>query len=491
MALIASCSGLVIACSSDTTPGNGDAGDAGSNDTGGSASESGGSSNGGKAGSTTGSGGVTTGTGGATTGTGGATGTGGKTAGTGGKTTGTGGMDAGTDASMGETGGAGGIGAVVDGGNDGSAPDGGADAGPLAFGTGTALVTGTDYTGSEVAVVSRPSGTVMTNIVMPFTGDATVVVSGGKGFILERDKDRSTVDPLDQDGIPITQIHLTAEFPDGGFSQKDWPDPHDVVVVGKKAFVPLYNDNRVDVLALDTNTVASTIDLSAYLDAKDGDGSIELDRGFYDATSNTVFFLADRIDLLRYDTCLEFPALLIAVDATTEKVVGTPLSLQLQSPASVAFDAANRRVWVANSGCADGTTRKRSGVEKIDLVAKTSSIFYGPADGVNASGFIMLDGTHALLGAYDDSYVTAWRRLDLSTAALGAFVVPAIPDGAVADGPDAVLGVVFTTNQTSGAVSHALVRQRLSDGKQVVVAGDSLFELNTWKTTQGVAVYPQ
>ncbi|HVW29749.1 MAG TPA: hypothetical protein VHC69_30505 [Polyangiaceae bacterium] len=491
LALVGVCAGLLIACSDDKTPGSdtGDAGpDAGVNASGGAANNSGGSTSA-SGGSTSANGGSTNASGGSTNANGGST-SGGATNGNGGMTASSGGAhdtDAGGEADGsttrdGST--------ESSGGSANAVPDAEVDAGPFDPGTGTVLVTGTDYTGSEVAVVSRPSGTVTSNTVMPFTGDVAVVVSAGKGFILERNKERDVVTPLDQDGIPAAHIALGAALPDGGSSMAVWHNPHDVAVVGTKAFVPLYNTSQVAVLDLGNDTVASTIDLSSFLDPTDADGSIELDRAFYDASSKLVYFLADRIDLTRYDTCLDFPALLIAFDPSTNQVVGTPLSLKLESPAQAAFDAPNRRVWIASSGCADGSTRKLSGVESVDLSSQTSTIAYNPPDGVNAAGLIVFDETSALLAAYDDQYLPVWSRLNLVTGKLGSLVVPAIPDGAIADGPDAVLGVVFQTDAQTGSVTQSLVRQRISDGRRVVVQGTGLFEINTWRTTGGLAVLP-
>src|SRR5204863_9658328 len=75
---------------------------------------------------------------------------------------------------------------------------------------------------------------------------------------------------------------------------------HDAVLVanGPKVYVSVYNHSAVLVVDVEAGTVEKTISLAALLDPSDGDGSVDVDRGFYDPATKRVYFAVHRINSL-------------------------------------------------------------------------------------------------------------------------------------------------------------------------------------------------
>jgi hypothetical protein len=479
---------FAAACSSDTTSGGGvDGGpdanaqgrkeQAGTGGAGGTTSASGGFA--GKA-----SGGTTTASGG-TTGAAGAS-TGGK--GAGGK--------ASTDAGSPDA-------TVTDGGRSVTHVDAGpgpeavlcADADATA--TSPLLVGGTTYcktcATSEVAAIDVAHGCVLGRAT--FTDYDTIPrVSGGQGFVLQRTNGVLSV--LSKTAEVTSNIDLNEDpSVDGGATRLD---PQDVVYVSPnggfpKAFVSLYYADAIAVVNMQSRHVQSRVDLSQFHDASDSDGSSDPDVGFYDATTNRVYFVLQRTDLNSATApdfaihCPPVPSVLVAIDPTTDQLVdlngaatGVALPLSFVAPADVAIDATGRRALVLSNGCADTTGKRiKAGIEAVDLDTLALTTLY-----TSTSGFLndltLLTPNSGVVTSFDDNFATHYNLWGTASQQLGAELT-GVPDMPIAEDATSLLGVAFeaeprvkrfhvTTKDTTTVVSSPW------SGKWTTAAGNALFQ---------------
>src|SRR5260221_1127920 len=191
------------------------------------------------------------------------------------------------------------------------------DGGPL---SGVVLIAGTDFSTLEVAAIDLATGDALGRTTLT-SGDSALVSSDGRGFVLDRTAGALVV--LSPTGTLERRIDLS-----GGDAAPTYLNAHDSVVVpgGSKAYVSLFDKSAVVVVDVDAGTVIRTISFASLLDPSDTDGSVDVDRGFYDPVSKRAYFAAHRVNVNDLFSapyllhCPPVPSLLVAVDTETDTV---------------------------------------------------------------------------------------------------------------------------------------------------------------------------
>ena len=303
------------------------------------------------------------------------------------------------------------------------------------------LVANTDFTtATAVSSVALDTGKIEGTAAFA-DKDGIAFSSAGLGFTIERTNDK--VDLLDGSAIKTT------------FDLKDLGNGN-AVALADKAYVPLLQQSLITVLDLKAGTVSSRIDLNKYNDPGDSDGSSDIDAAVYDSTKKIAYFVLGRIDFATFDAaghlpCSSTKALIVAIDATTDKVVdlngdadGEAAELSLTNPSSVSL-AADGSLVVLADGCYAGTTLKNSGVEVVDTTTGLSQAVYTSKSGDFLGTLVLTGASDALLGTFDSSFTAHWYKLDLTAGKLGDELT-GVPDAVSFDGTN-LLGV-----DTTGAV---------------------------------------
>lgn len=391
--------------------------------------------------------------------TGGKTGTGGS--GNGGSATGGAtGAEAGTEAGTpeagtpegGDAGDAGGpVCSYVPGGNTGDAgnPGDGGAVGPVV------LVSGTDYTTTtEVVTVSLGTGQVIGRSTFS-DGDAVPAASDGTAFVIERTA--GALDVLTQAGTVERRILLENADASSGVNPR-----HVVKVPGsapRKAYVSLYDGNAIAVVELDTGVVTKTIDLSGLRDPGDTDGSVDVDSGLFDTTTGRAYFSVERIDRNTINdktsyhlTCPPVPAVVVAIDPATDSLVdlngsdaGTAYSLALVSHSAMVQVPGTSTALLLAEGCFEaadgGGARAHHGIEALDLATGATEVRYAPTSGDYLAALELFGATSAAVQTADEFYTYFWHAWNTGSPTLGAELL-CVPEGAVAAGSDALVGVI-------------------------------------------------
>jgi hypothetical protein len=326
----------------------------------------------------------------------------------------------------------------------------------------TLFVAGTDYSfggSSELAAVDLEHRCIRGRTVFD-DSDIVARVSDGHAFVLERTSD--AVAMIDSSAKVSDTIALNTV--DGSTASQN---PHDIVYVkppggGAKAYVSLYNASQIAVLNLETPGVEKKIDLSSFLDPTDADASSDPDVGFYDATTGRVYFVLQRTDVTTSYAppyivhCPPVPSLLVGIDVVTDALVdlngaaaGVGLPLSLVAPADVAVDVSGRRALLLANGCGsppdvDGGDYERvlDGVEAVNLDTLATTVLFTPTSEDFFSRLVLLGSDSALLQSFGN-LGAVWNKWAPSSPSLGA-VIAGVPDQAVVEGPDSLLGVFIT-----------------------------------------------
>jgi hypothetical protein len=390
----------------------------------------------------------------------------------------------GATSGSGGTAGSGGVGGSA--GAAGSGGAAGADAGPP--GPGRLLVAGTDYFSStEIATIDLASNEVAGRVTLS-DGDAVPVASAGLGFVLERTT--SKVDLLAATGSieksidvgkaavgaagsgptnPVSVVAIPAQDVDGG--------------VAGKAYVLLYEENRIAVVDLGAGSVSKTIDLAALLDSADGDGAVDMNSAVL--TAGRLYFLLGQIDRTtivapNYElACSTAKGQLVAVDVATDTLVdlngaaaGQGLDLDLSNPIDLALDQTQNRLFVLNAGCFQGSdggsTRVGHGVQTVDLANLTVGSALSPQNQDFLARLVVLDSSTALVDTFDSTFTEHWYSWQTSTTALGA-ELSSFPAAPSAEDASHVLGVAIAAND--GGSSVDVVRYDVVNQTTVNVVG--------------------
>ncbi len=277
---------------------------------------------------------------------------------------------------------------------------------------------------------------------------------------------------------------------DGGDA---YSDPLAVAVAGTKAYVARYTRNKLAVLdttqTVDGGVPLASIDLSAFVQAADGDGLVEATFAFHVPSRHTLYVLLGGIDKGKVASdgytllCASTTPLLVAIDTNTDQIVAIPgaagpggsFTLAGYNPAFGAagaasvYDAAGDRLLVLHAGCntplVDGGTGAvtRRIVEELKFAAngalQTKTLLDASASDFPVA-FAYIGPNDALLGF---GFGTEVRRWDPTQTTLGALIPNAPNSNAFAyAGSGAIVGT--RTNFLDGGTSIDVVRVQVSDG---------------------------
>jgi len=394
---------------------------------------------------------------------------------------------AGGTGAAGATGGTGGL--AGSGGSAGVAGSGGAAGGDAGgAGPGRLLVAGTDYFSStEVATIDLSSNTVAGRVTIS-DGDAVPAASGGLGFVLERTS--SKVDLLTTAGDIETSIDVGKAAVGGAGSGPT--NPVSIAAIpttasgggtAGKAYVLLYEENRVAVVDLGAGSVSKTIDLSAFLDSADGDGAVDMNSAI--VTAGRVYFLLGRIDRTTITApsyelaCSTAKGQLVAIDVATDTVVdlngsaaGQGIDLGLTNPIELALDDAQNRLLVLSAGCFQagdgGSTRVSHGVETVDLTNLAVGSALAPQNQDFLARLVLLDSSTALVNTFDSTFAEHWYPWKITTTTLGT-ELSGIPASPSPEDSTHLLGVSINANDAGTSVD--VVRYNVEKQTSVSVVG--------------------
>jgi hypothetical protein len=228
-------------------------------------------------------------------------------------------------------------------------------------------------------------------------------------------------------------------------------------------------------------TQTGLVSLGAFLDPSDGDGSTEPDALYYDAATHRAYFVLPRTNIFSGSGATDYtplcpptPALVIALDTTTDQVIdlngdagGQGIALPLVAP-GYATDPVSGKLYVVYDGCAEttadgGWSRVQAGIASLDLATGASTPLYA----VNTNAFLgglFATGTSFLVA--EDSDLRPWSPT--TPATLGAPLAD-VPNGAVV-GSDTTLVGVENLATADGALGPAAVRYEIGTGTTAPIA---------------------
>jgi len=280
-----------------------------------------------------------------------------------------------------------------------------------------AVVVTTDFETGLLATVGVPAPHPIGHPAPPIHSDAVVRVAGDRVYVVNRFLG-DNIQVLD----PARGLTTVAQCSTGPGS-----NPHDIAVVGPhKAYVTRYD--RPELWIVDPNVSANctgfflgSIDLGAYAAAG---GLPEMDQ---------MALVGDRlfVSLERLDTALRYPAgrgLLVVIDTTTDRVVGT-VELSGGNPfgetAGLAHDPDTGELLVSEAG--DIYRVGDGGIERVDPFAlRAEGFFITETDlGGNITDFVLVssdkgyavvedNALHNILLAFDPKSRRVTRRLFVS-----------------------------------------------------------------------------
>jgi hypothetical protein len=361
-------------------------------------------------------------------------------------------------------------------------------------------------TQSELVAFGMTSMAVDGRLTFPgFIGGAYVNASAP--WLLEQSQD--VVAKLDgaHPWMPGSSWNVAlSDFSDAGFSS-GYSDPIAVVPAGgTKVYVLRYTRNEIAVIdasqAADAGTPGKTIDLSGVVETG-GDGYVEMNGGFYDATTKRVYVLLANIDRFNVGcggyclVCSNTHPALVAIDTTTDALVplgdaGTAgYALAGYDPAfgpgGMVYDAAGHRAIVLESGCnqaaSDGGVGPitRRVIEAVDLTTGGVTQLLDLNAQPFPSALFYLD-THDAIVQLDTAY--AW---DPTTTTLGA-AIPNAPDTFDVDGQGNLVGLKTQYGADGGVTGIDVVSVKRTDGT-VTKLGSNPFSMSGG-FVGGVALWP-
>jgi hypothetical protein len=298
---------------------------------------------------------------------------------------------------------------------DQTAPDGGDGGSTL----GPRLLMTYSATDGELVAFDTQSKQVAGR--MSFPGYGAVVHSGADTFLLETSAD--VVAKLDPASLTSAVASWNVALSDGSGPNAD---PVGVVeVAANKAYVLRFNRNAIAVIdpsqTSDAGVPTSTIDLSSLVQGADGDGTVDMVGGVYDATRHRVYVVLGNVDLTTVQPpdyallCVATKMTMTAIDTTTDGLVdlggsgpGGSVELTGYNPqmgyyGGVQLDVSGDRVLVVSLGCNPSSGDGGIGgiqqriVEAVDLKTNTPTQLLDANAQDYPNVFRLIDATHAVI----------------------------------------------------------------------------------------------
>jgi hypothetical protein len=325
-------------------------------------------------------------------------------------------------------------------GAEGGADGGGGDSGPQARQCGDTtgaplrmLVTIGGTTDGEMAAVNAQSGAVDGRLPIGGAFGGSIVTNNREPFVVAQEAD--TVLRLDPKEPWKSTASWKVTGDDAIAGGKKNANPSAVVVPAcEKGYVLRFNRNKIAVIDTGEDVTdgapTSYIDLSSQLQAEDTDGIVEMTSALWVESKKLVYVLLANVDLKKVATdgftalCATSKPAIVAIDPTTDQVVGDPILLEGYNPplgTPFWYDAAKERFLVLSAGCnvddgsggAGAVTRRR--IEEVDIATGAVKTLLSLDDQGFPGAFEYIDATHAALAFFGQGYF--WNP---TTIGLGA-----------------------------------------------------------------------
>ena len=334
-----------------------------------------------------------------------------------------------------------------DGGNDAALADtnqppvdGGGDAtvGPRQCGDAggaplRVLVTIGGTSDGEMVAVNPQSKMVDGRLNIPGAFGGSVLTNNREPFVVAQEAD--TVLRLDPKEPWKSTASWNVKGDDAVDGGKKNANPSAIAVPAcNKGYVLRFNRNKIAVIDtgedVANGTPKSFIDLGSQVQVADTDGIVEMTSAIYVASKNRVYVLLGNVDLKKVATdgfsalCATSKPAILAIDPTTDQVVGNPIMLEGYNPplgTPFWYDAAKERFLVLSAGCnlddgsggAGAISRRR--IEEVDIATGTVKTLLDLNDQGFPGAFEYIDETHAAIAFFGQGYY--WNP---TTTTLGA-----------------------------------------------------------------------
>lgn len=382
------------------------------------------------------------------------------------------------------------------------------DSGPGALACGDSggapqrlLVTIGGTQSGELAAVNIETNVVDGRLSIPAPFGGTVATRNREPFVLAQETDVvSRLDPH-QPWKAVSSWNVRGDDAvDGG---RPNANPSAIVVPGcGKGYVLRFNRNRIAVIdtseTVNGGAPKSFIDLSSLLQPGDEDGFVEMTSAIYVPSKKRIYVLLGNIDLKKVATdgftalCAATKPSIVAIDPETDKVVGSPMTLEGYNPpigTPFWYDAEKDRFLVLSAGCnvddgnggAGAISRRR--VEAVDLSTGAVTTLLSLDDKGFPGAFEYVDANHAALAFFGQAYF--W---DPTKTTLGPEIVGGM-DLFSSDGKGRLVGSRATYLDDGGAGPIQIVSVPLADAGPTVILEDP-FTKNTGFVTSA-EVWPR
>ena len=174
----------------------------------------------------------------------------------------------------------------------------------------------TDFTTGKFNLLN-PEGNFAIPTIINIHSDAVGKFMNGKVFIVNR---------RNRDSILVLNPN-NAFLPEKEFSVGSGTNPYDIIQVGNKAYVSLYERNYIPIYNLDSGQEISRIDLSAYSENFSAGGTLDNlpETSFMYLEGNSIYVLLQRLD--RNDPTAPLPpnsdSMLLEIDSRTDKIISS------------------------------------------------------------------------------------------------------------------------------------------------------------------------
>ncbi len=215
-------------------------------------------------------------------------------------------------------------------------------------------VISTDFTTGKFNLLN-PDGNFAIPTVINIHSDAVGKFMNGKVFIINR---------LNRDSVLVLNPN-NAFLPEKEFSVGKGSNPYDIIQVGNKAYISLYERNYISIYSLDSGQEISRIDLSSYSEINSNGGTIDNlpETSYMFLDGNSIYVLLQRLDT-NNPTFPFFPntdSLLLEIDSRTDKIIASYIT-----PSRNPFSKINKVNLLGEPHLAFACPNQIGAISKID-----------------------------------------------------------------------------------------------------------------------------
>lgn len=338
------------------------------------------------------------------------------------------------------------------------------------------LVTIGSTSDGEMAAVNTQTFAVDGRLPIAAAFGGSVLTNNKEPFVIAQESDMvMRLDPREPWKSTASWNVKGDDAVDGG---KKNANPSAVAVPAcNKGYVLRFNRNKIAII--DTGEDATNgvpqgyVDLSSQVQAADSDGIVEMTSAIYVPSKNRVYVLLGNVDLKKVASdgftalCATSKPAIIAIDPTTDQIVGSPIMLEGYNPplgTPFWYDAVKDRFLVLSAGCnvdagggvAGAITRRR--IEEVDVATSTVKTLLSLDDQGFPGAFEYIDATHAAIAFFGQAFYWDPTKTTLGPAIAGGM------DFLAADRRGKLFGARATYLGDGGVGPIQIVSSDLTDG---------------------------